>query len=67
MIQLLNKIDRYLSIQEKKERIYSSFNDMELEEAINIFKNSDNKDETLLLFSEEIKNKIIILKEGGII
>jgi len=67
MRELLEQIDKYLLIQEKKEAIYSSSNNSELKDIIEMVRNSSNKDEIISMFNEEIKEKLIKLKEGGII
>lgn len=68
MEQLINKIDKYLSIQEKNEAILLSLksND-DLKDIIEIVRNSDDKDKTLSMFNEEVKEKIHKLIDGGIL
>ena len=68
MITLLNKIDKYLCAQEKKDCISLSSNkDLTLDEAIKIVNESEDKDFIINNFNKEIKEKLIELREGGII
>lgn len=64
---LLEKIDEYLNVQEKKESISISFDrEVDINDVIDLIKKSDNTDNMPEL-NDEIKSTIEKLKEGGII
>jgi hypothetical protein len=68
MEQLLEKIDKYITIQEKKDAIDMSFNsNSDLKDIIEIVKNSKDREKTLSIFNEEIKEQIQKLIDGGIL
>lgn len=68
MKQLLKKIDDYLDIQEKKEAILLSSNgDIDLDDMVEIIKNSDDINEELSLLDDDMRKKIEKLIEGGIL
>jgi hypothetical protein len=68
-METLDKINKYLFLQEKKESIYQSQNvdKIILDEAIEIYRKSDNKEKTLNMFNEDIKKQLKTLIEGSII
>jgi len=68
MRQLINRIDKYLSVQEKNEAISMSLkSNSDLKDIIEIVRNSDDKDKTLSIFNEEVKEQIHKLIDGGIL
>lgn len=68
MKKLINRIDDYLDVQEKKDIISVSFNDKkDINKIINIINKSNNSKKILELFDEEVIEQIKILIEGGII
>ena len=68
MKQLLDKIDNYLQVQEKKDAIsVSSDSNRELTDIIELVQNSDDIEKTLSLFNSETREQIQKLIEGGII
>lgn len=68
MIQLLEKIDKYLLVQEKKDAISLSFDsNSDLKDIIEIVRKSDNKDSIISMFSTEIQEEIKKLIDGGIL
>jgi len=65
---LLEKIEGYLNIQERKEAISLSLNiNNDLRDIIEMVKNSQDRDKTLSMFSDEIREQIKKLIDGGII
>jgi hypothetical protein len=69
MNNTLDKIDKYLYIQEKKDNISLSydFNKMKLDEAIDIYRKSEDKNKTLSMFCDNVKKQIKELIKGDII
>ena len=68
MEQLLEKIDKYLLIQEKKESISLSHKpDEDLKDIIEIVRKSEDRDKTLSMFSQEVQEQIQKLIDGGIL
>lgn len=68
MKRLLNKIDGYLDIKEKYDAIsLSSKNDDNLNEIIEIIKKSSDKEKSISMFNDDIKQKIKKLMEGGLL
>lgn len=68
MIQLLEKIDKYLVIQERNEEISMSLKpDPELKDIIEMVRKSDDVDRTISMFSEDMREKIKKLIDGGIL
>ena len=68
MKQLLEKIDKYLLIQEKKERISLSLDmSSDIKDIIEIVRKSDDRDKTLSMFSKEVQEQIQKLIDGGIL
>lgn len=68
---LLEKIDRYVELYERKEDISRSL-DMEitkidLKEVIDMVKKSKNREKTISMFNEEIRKQIQELIDGGIL
>jgi len=68
MERLLETIDKYIEIQEKKELISLS-QDMsaDFKQIVEIVKNSDNREKTISMFNEEVQKKIQDLIDGGIL
>lgn len=65
---LIEKIDEYLEIQERKEIISLSMDSSrDLKDVINTVKNSENKEKILSLFNDKIREDIQKLIDGGII
>ena len=68
MKQLLTKIDKYLLIQEKNDAISLSLNsNSDIKDIIEIVRKSDDRERTLSMFNDDIREKIKKLIEGGII
>jgi hypothetical protein len=68
MEQLLEKIDKYITIQEKKEAISLSLEmTTDLKNIIEMVKKSDDKEKTISMFNEEIQKQIHDLMDGGIL
>ena len=68
MKQLLEKIDKYIRIQEKKEAISLSLEmTTDLKKVIEMVKNSDDKERTISMFSEDVRQQIQELVDGGIL
>lgn len=68
MKTLLEQIDGYLTIQERKDAISLSHNsNSDLKDIIEIVKKSTDIDKTLSMFSEEIQKQIKKMLDGGII
>ena len=68
MEELLNRIDGYLSIQEKKERIDESLQvPSDMKEVIEFVKNSKDMNRTLLLLEPDVREEVKKFIDGGII
>ena len=68
MAELINRIDSYLDIQGKKERIEKSQHiSSDLKEVIELIKKSDNKEGILSLLDKNIREEIEKLIEGGLL
>lgn len=68
MKQLLEKIDKYLLIQEKNDAISLSLNsNSDIRDIIEIVRKSDDREKTLSMFNDEVRVKIQKLIEGGIL
>lgn len=68
MEELISKIDNYLDIQDKKERIEESLNiSSDIREVIELIKRSDNKEGILRLLDEDIREKVEKLIDGGLL
>jgi hypothetical protein len=65
-MRVLSKIDKYLTVQEKSDAISVSQSN-NLEDAIEMIKESENIEETLKLFNDDIRERIQKLIDGGII
>lgn len=68
MERLLETIDKYIEIQEKKELISLSM-DMtaDLKKIIDIVRESKDRDNTISMFSKEVQKQIQELVDGGIL
>ena len=67
MKHLLEKIDKYLSVQEKKDRIYLSLDSLEIEVLIEMIKKSSDRENILSLLDENKRKEIQKLIDGGIL
>jgi hypothetical protein len=68
MIKLLEKIDKYLVVQEKKDAISLSLDsNSDLKDVIEMVRKSDDKEKTISIFSVEIQEEIKKLVDGGIL
>ncbi len=68
MEQLLQKIDKYLVIQEKNDAISLSLkSNGDLKDIIEIVRKSNDKDKTLSMFNQEVREQIQKLIDGGIL
>jgi DNA-directed RNA polymerase subunit H (RpoH/RPB5) len=68
MEQLLEKIDKYLVIQEKNDAIALSLkSNGDLKDIIEIVRKSNDKDKTLSMFNQEVREQIQKLIDGGIL
>lgn len=68
MKQLIEQIDKYLSIQEKCDAIELSLNsDSDIKDIVEIVRKSKDKNKTLSIFNNNIKEKIKKLSDGGIL
>ena len=68
MKQLLEKIDNYLCVQEKKDVISLFSNgDINVDDIIEMIRKSSDVNETLSLLDDDMRNKIEKLIEGGIL
>lgn len=68
MEELISRIDNYLDIQTKKERIEQSLHmSSDIKEVIELIKKTDNKDGVLRLLDEDIRQEIEKLIDGGLI
>lgn len=68
MEELLGRIDNYLDIQNKKERINESlYISSDIKEVIELVKKSEDRDKVLSLLDEDVRNKIEKLIEGGLL
>lgn len=65
---LIDKIDEYLLMQEKKDAIDLSLNDnRDLKDVIEIIRKSSDKDKIISIFTNDIREQIKKLIDGGII
>jgi len=68
MEELISRIDNYLDIQTKKERIEQSLHmSSDIKEVIELIKKTNNKDGILRLLDEDIRQEIEKLIDGGLI
>jgi hypothetical protein len=68
MERLLETIDKYIEIQEKKEAIALSLEmTTDLKKIIEMVKNSYDREKTISMFSEEVQKQIQELIDGGIL
>lgn len=68
MEELLFKIDNYLDIQDKKERIEDSLNiSSDIKEVIELIKKSSNKEGILRLLNPDIREEVEKLIDGGLL
>jgi len=68
MEELISRIDNYLDIQFKKERIEQSlYMSSDIKEVIELIKKTDNKEGILNLLDKNIREEIEKLIDGGLI
>jgi hypothetical protein len=68
MKRLLETIDKYIEIQEKKESISLSLDmSADLKQIIEMVKNSNDREKTISIFNKEVQGKIQELIDGGIL
>lgn len=68
MAELLSKIDNYLDIQNKKERIEESLNiSSDIKEVVELIKKSDNREGLLRLLDRNVREEIEKLIDGGLL
>jgi len=68
MAQLLENIDRYLNVQEKKDAIDLSLDsNSDLKDIIEVVRNSSDKEKIITMFDEKVRVELQILIDGGII
>lgn len=68
MNRLIEQIDKYLTVQEKKERISLSLNiSNDLKDIIELVRKSEDREKTISMFNEEIQKEIQKFIEGGIL
>lgn len=68
MNRLIEQIDKYLTVQEKKERISLSLNiSNDLKDIIDLVRKSEDREKTISMFNEEIQKEIQKFIEGGIL
>lgn len=68
MERLLETIDKYIELQERKELIALS-QDMsaDFKQIVEIVKHSDDRKKTISMFNKEVQKKIQDLVDGGIL
>lgn len=65
---ILDKINKYMEIQEKKDTISLSLNySNNIEEIIEMVRKSDDKEKIISMFNEDIRKKLKSLEEGGLL
>lgn len=68
MEELLFKINNYLDIQDKKERIEESLNiSSDIKEVIELIKKSSNKEGVLRLLNRDVREEVEKLIDGGLL
>jgi hypothetical protein len=68
MTELLSKIDNYLDIQVKKERIEESLHvSSDIKDVIELVKKSENKEEILKLLNRNVREQVKKLIDGGLL
>ena len=68
MEELLGKIDNYLDMQDKKERIDESLHmSTDIKEVIELIKKSDNREGILRLLDKDVREEIQKLIDGGLL
>jgi Cft2 family RNA processing exonuclease len=68
MERLLEKIDKYIEIQEKKELISLSIDaSVDFEDIVEMVKKSSDREKTISMFNKEVQRKIQDLIDGGIL
>ena len=65
---IIDKIDKYLLIQEKSDAIAMSQNDnRDIKDIIEIVRKSSDKDKTISMFNDDAQEQIRKLIDGGIL
>jgi hypothetical protein len=68
MAELINRIDGYLDIQSKKERIEESlYISSDIKEVVELISKSNNKEGILKLLDKGIREEVEKLIEGGLL
>ncbi len=68
MEELISKIDNYLDLQYKKERIEESLHvSSDLKEVIDLVKKSKDRESILCLLDRNVREEIQILIDGGLL
>jgi len=68
MKQLLEEIDKYLGMQERKERISLSLNvSNDLKDIIDFIRKSKDREKAISMFNEDMQKEIQKFIEGGIL
>ena len=68
MEELISKIDNYLDLQDKKERIEESLHvSSDLKEVIDLVKKSKDRESILRLLDRNVREEIQILIDGGLL
>lgn len=68
MKRLLETIDNYIEIQERKELISLSLDEsVDFKHIVEIVKNSTDREKTISMFNKEVQQKIQDLIDGGIL
>ena len=68
MREILENIDKYLQVQEKKDAISLSLDsNSDLKDIIEMVRNSSERDKTIAMFSEEVRAELHKLIDGGIL
>lgn len=68
MAELINRIDGYLDIQSKKERIEESlYISSDIKEVVELINKTDNKEGILKLLDKDIRQEVEKLIEGGLL
>jgi hypothetical protein len=67
-MELIGRIDSYLDIQDKKDRISESiYMSSDIKEIIEVIKKSDDRDRVMSLLDKDVRNEIEKLIEGGLL
>ncbi len=68
MERLLETIDKYIELQERKELISLSLDiSADLKQIVEMVKNSKDREKTISMFNKEVQERIQELIDGGIL